>query len=293
VLLVEDNEDLVYNLKITLEFNEYEVLTAKNGLEAIEILQRQKDLPHLIVSDIMMPQMDGYDFFKTVSENPLWNLIPFIFLTALTSSKEIRFGKMLGVDDYILKPFKEDDLLASIAGKIARSQKVNSINRKLKELLSSFEIDTSSSVEIEAKSSVVLVHMSWNDKQGPLLKEYYPQKIDFSVPIETIGFQLFTGATSIYGQTKIYDAQGFLLNIENIQSQGYIFFDSIPDPKSRGKQRPFMLGVISSKINYFQSLKIKELMREISTKIKSKAAWDLKIYWEKIAKLLLTPIIRI
>ena len=125
VLLVEDNVDLLYNLRITLEFNEYEVLTAKNGLEAIELLQRQKDLPHLIVSDIMMPQMDGYDFFKTVSENPLWSSIPFIFLTALTSSKEIRFGKMLGVDDYILKPFKEDDLLASIAGKIARSQKVN------------------------------------------------------------------------------------------------------------------------------------------------------------------------
>jgi CheY-like chemotaxis protein len=293
LLIVEDNLDVLYNLKLTLEFNGYEVVTAENGLHAIEILSKlaPQALPNLIISDIMMPEMNGYDFFKKVSENLLWNSIPFIFLTAKTSPQDIRFGKMLGVDDYLVKPFKEEDLLASIAGKIARSQKIESINKKVEELFSNLKIDTTPSISESEKSSVILLYCLWDDRLGPTLKRHYPKDANFSLPLESVAYQLFNGVASIYGQTKMREAQGVLLNIENIKSQGYTYFDAIDDERARGLQRPFMVGVIAPRINYFESLRIKEILSEITLLIKKDKEWDPERYWNKISKILSTPLV--
>jgi len=111
-----------------LQHNECRVLTAENGIDALEKLKGVDELPDLIVSDIMMPKMDGYDFFKTLSESAVYCNIPFIFLTALDSPEDIRLGKMIGADDYLTKPINEDDLLATIAGKILRNKKNKRIN---------------------------------------------------------------------------------------------------------------------------------------------------------------------
>ena len=70
ILIVEDNDDILLNIKLTLEFNDYEVITANNGKKGLKVLSEQKKLPEIIVSDIMMPEMDGYDFFQAVSDNP-------------------------------------------------------------------------------------------------------------------------------------------------------------------------------------------------------------------------------
>lgn len=293
LLIVEDNLDVLYNLKLTLEFNGYEVITAENGIKAIEILSNLNtpNLPNLIISDIMMPEMNGYDFFKRVSENLVWNSIPFIFLTAKTSPQDIRFGKMLGVDDYLVKPFKEEDLLASIAGKISRSQKIESINKKVEELFSNLKINTTPSISESEKSSVVLIYCLWDDRLGPTLKQYYPKEINFPVSIESIAYQLFNGVASIYGQTRMREAQGVLLNIENIKSQGFTYFDAIDDERARGLQRPFMVGVIAPRINYFESLRIKEILSEITPLIKRGKDWNPEKYWNKISKILSTPLV--
>jgi len=283
--VVEDNPDVLYNLKLTLEFNGYEVITAENGVKAIEILSELEKLPDLIISDIMMPEMDGYDFFKQVSENLLWNSIPFIFLTAKTSPEDVRFGKMLGVDDYIRKPFSEEDLLASISGKITRTQKTVSINRKVEELFSNLQISTPSISEDE-KSSVVLLYVTWDDKLGPILQQYYPKNPQLPVSIENVSFQLFNGVASIYGQTKMQEAQGLLLNIENIKRQGYTYFDAIEDESARGMQRPFMLGVIAPRINYFDSLQIKGILKDLTLLIKKGKDWNPEKFWNKISQTL-------
>ncbi len=289
MLVVEDNQDVLYNLKLTLEFNNYEVITAENGLDALETLSKLERLPDLIISDILMPKMDGYDFFKAVSENSLWASIVFIFLTARTSPKDVRFGKMLGVDDYIAKPFKEEDLLASIAGKIARNRNSKSINEKIKELF--LKIESKPSIIDKEKSSIVLIKMSWDDKLGPMLEEHYPPELQFPLSIEMIGYQLFNGVVSIYGHSKINEAQGLLLTIENIQSHGYIFFDSIEDKKSRAGERPIMVGIIAPKINYFESLKIREIFKDLVPKIKQGLNWDIRVYWEKVSEVLTTPVV--
>ena len=117
---------------MALEFNNYSVLTATNGKDALNILSESQRLPDLIISDIMMPEIDGYELFKTISTHPLWATIPFIFLSARASPEDVRLGKILGADDYLTKPFNEDDLLAVISGKLTRIKQQNSIRNLIK-----------------------------------------------------------------------------------------------------------------------------------------------------------------
>ena len=287
IFIVEDNEDVLYNLKMTLEFNEYEVITANDGTDALETLPKLKRTPDIILSDIMMPKMNGYDFFQAVSENIEWNRIPFIFLTARTSPDDIRFGKMLGVDDYLLKPFKEADLLATIAGKIARAKKIHNINKKLEQSLADLPEQKSLPREICIdESSIILIYMVWDDKHGPKLSKYYPRSATPPYSMDKIGFQLFNSVASIYGQDQIHEAQGILLNIQNIDEQGYIFFDSKVDSSARGMERPIMVGVIAPRITYFASLKIREVFRTITSIVKEEKSWEIKDYWQQIYDIL-------
>ncbi len=289
ILCVDDNEDILLNLRLTLEFNDYEVITGKNGIEGIIILSELGRLPDIIISDIMMPEMNGYDFFKKVSENSKWNRIPFLFLTARTSPTDVRFGKMLGVDDYLTKPFKKEDLMAIIAGKLARRRKTEEVSEKVEEVLSSLKIDEKPSISIEEKFLVNLLLVFWDDKTGPRVLNYYPKDIKLPFSVDKIGVQLYNSIVSIYGQGKVAEAQGILLNIKNIERDGFIYFDSYPDSSIRGGEQQYMLGVIAPKINYFESLKIGERFKHISSHIKLKEDWDFKSHWEEIANLLSTP----
>lgn len=166
----------------------------------------------------------------------------------------------------------------------------NPINNNVGELASSLNIDVKPSIIEEEKEKVVLLIMNWDDKRGPTLETYFPTKTD-PESIESIGFQLFHSVASIYGQYKIHKAQGILLNVENIQMQGYIFFDAIADPEVRGGERPFMMSVIAPKINYFESIRIREIFKIITQKIKKGLDWDIKNYWEKILHILSTSVL--
>lgn len=118
ILVVEDDLALLEGIRELLELTEYKVLTAMNGREGLEVLEKQR--PDLIVSDIMMPEMDGYQFHEKVNERPELSTIPFIFLTARGEKSDIRRGKELGADDYITKPFDDEDLLVTVRAKLNR-----------------------------------------------------------------------------------------------------------------------------------------------------------------------------
>jgi len=118
ILVVEDNPDMTAALKLALEMEGYQVLTAANGLEALQILERMT--PDLILADIMMPRMDGYELYQTTHQEERWLSIPFIFLTAKTDKKDIRLGKEMGADDYLVKPVEKEDLIAAVRGKLKR-----------------------------------------------------------------------------------------------------------------------------------------------------------------------------
>jgi signal transduction histidine kinase len=121
LLVVEDEPNLLSGIRDILELDGYHVLTAQNGREALEVLDGLgENTPNLIVSDIMMPYIDGLQLLREVRKNADWVMIPFIFLTAKGSKQDMQQGKMLGVDDYLVKPFDADDLLVAVESRLER-----------------------------------------------------------------------------------------------------------------------------------------------------------------------------
>ena len=111
ILIVEDNEDLrSYICKIVKD--KYQVLEASNGREGLEIAVNQ--VPDLIVSDVMMPEMDGFELSKKLKNDQRTSHIPIILLTALSSKENKLSGLKLGVDEYLAKPFDEEELIVRI-----------------------------------------------------------------------------------------------------------------------------------------------------------------------------------
>jgi CheY-like chemotaxis protein len=112
ILVVDDNNDIRENTAEILSLAGYEVSMAENGKRGVELALKQ--LPDLIVCDIMMPELDGYGVLHLLKKNPSTENIPFIFLTAKTERTDFRKGMELGADDYITKPFDDLELLRAV-----------------------------------------------------------------------------------------------------------------------------------------------------------------------------------
>lgn len=123
ILVVEDHRPLLMAVCEILESEGYDVLTAMDGVEALERMERSR--PDLIVADIMMPRMDGYALYKTVRARPEWLAIPFIFLTARAEREDILKGKELGAEDYITKPFDPQDLVVTVRSRLRRAKDIH------------------------------------------------------------------------------------------------------------------------------------------------------------------------
>ncbi len=122
VLVAEDERYLLEGLRDLLEIIESDykikVLTANDGQEALDILSRHE--PDLIISDIMMPRMDGYEFLRRVRENAAWVHIPFMFLTAKGEREDILRGRRSGVEEYITKPYDSNELFHLVVTQLDR-----------------------------------------------------------------------------------------------------------------------------------------------------------------------------
>ena len=131
LLVVEDEPNLLLGIRDILILEHYEVVTASNGKKALEVLQEFGDdeLPDLILSDIMMPFMNGIELLQEVRKRVEWVTIPFIFLTAKGEKDDVKMGKMVGVDDYLIKPFDADELLVAVEAKLRRIRAINDVHR--------------------------------------------------------------------------------------------------------------------------------------------------------------------
>lgn len=118
ILLIEDDTILRETTAELLELSNYEVRTASDGMKGVEVAKAYQ--PDVIVCDIMMPELDGYGVLKTLTEEPGTQGIPFIFLTAKTERKDVRKGMELGADDYLTKPFEEQELIGAIESRLAK-----------------------------------------------------------------------------------------------------------------------------------------------------------------------------
>ena len=113
-MVVDDEEDQLFTIKKTLEYaeKEYEVITLNNGNNCLQYL-KNNEKPDLILLDIMMPEMTGWELYDKIKENDDWRNIPVVFLTARTDETAEKAGKFFG-EDYIEKPFDSEDLIKRI-----------------------------------------------------------------------------------------------------------------------------------------------------------------------------------
>ncbi|NOQ74942.1 MAG: response regulator [Crocinitomix sp.] len=118
ILLIEDNHEMLENIEEILELADYDVVTAENGKKGVPLIK--KELPDLILCDIMMPELDGYGVLDAISRDPLTAAIPFIFLTAKSGKEDFRKGMNLGADDYLTKPFDDRQLLDTVERRIKK-----------------------------------------------------------------------------------------------------------------------------------------------------------------------------
>lgn len=118
ILIIEDNKDVRENTADLLELAGYETATAANGKLGVEIAE--KLLPEVILCDIMMPELDGFEVLEVLTKNNKTASIPFIFLTAKTEKTDMRKGMNLGADDYLTKPFSEMELLEAIESRLKK-----------------------------------------------------------------------------------------------------------------------------------------------------------------------------
>jgi putative two-component system response regulator len=122
ILIVEDHDILREGLQILLETEGFKVLSAPHGLAALELMETTT--PNLILSDITMPEMDGFEFYQAVRSRPEWVTIPFIFLTARGERDDIFASKKLGIEDYLVKPVDRQELITTVRSRLDRSQQL-------------------------------------------------------------------------------------------------------------------------------------------------------------------------
>ncbi len=118
ILVIEDDRQIRINIVEVLSYQDYTLFEAENGLVGVQVAK--ECLPDLIICDINMPEMDGYEVLQALRDESQTATIPFIFLTAQTDKLSMRHGMDLGADDYLTKPFSLDELLAAIKARFEK-----------------------------------------------------------------------------------------------------------------------------------------------------------------------------
>ncbi len=133
ILVIEDETAIRENILELLEAQDFEAIGAENGRIGVQIATEQ--VPDLIVCDVMMPELDGYEVLEALRTNPLTVTIPFIFLTAKADKSDTRKGMELGADDYLTKPCRATELLRAVESRLEKQAAVDrQAQKKLDEL---------------------------------------------------------------------------------------------------------------------------------------------------------------
>lgn len=286
VFLVEDDEALVNNLKIFLEMNQIKLISAFNGKEGLVTLSKSESLPDIIISDILMPEMDGYDFYMKVAEKSEWSRIPFFFLSGKAEPDDVRFGKMLGASDYITKPFKAKELLKRIKNTIEKSREIaqNSkiIEEELKEIL---KFEEPSLKKNRRADFFYIFYLTWSDETGPVLKEHYPKNEIISLNLKELTSQLYSTLIKIYKFEGLSRSNQFAIRVVRDLVDANALVDKLGSGSSESHEDSFMLCAITPNSHYLQSRVIRDILSKIAEEIKANKTWDIKHYWEELIEI--------
>ncbi len=122
ILLVEDDASLLEVMRCLLEAEGYDVYPAINGKQALNLFVSSR--PNLVVSDIMMPEMNGYELLESVRDMPEGITVPFLFLSARTERSDVDRARSMGVDDYLFKPFEASELINAVHARLERRRMI-------------------------------------------------------------------------------------------------------------------------------------------------------------------------
>lgn len=175
ILVVEDDPMLRTQISEILNFEGYTISLASNGLEGIN--KAFELLPDLILSDISMPDCNGFEFLEQLQSNQKTSVIPFLFLTANSDLESVKTGKLLGADDYLLKPFDQEELLLSVKNRLNKSVRTKTIAKKeASQQLEQVRYTVSASMPHEFRtplSSILGISELLRDRA----KQYKPSKV--------------------------------------------------------------------------------------------------------------------
>lgn len=225
ILVIEDESAVRDNIAEILELAQYEVITAVDGVKGLELIRQQT--PDLIICDVMMPQMDGFEVLETLQSDPDLAAIPLILLTAMADLQNLREGMDLGADDYLTKPFDLNELLISVSSRLRKRNFINqqiekekihvkSLNNLVKtQIKTVYEIEKSLTIKDKFIAKLIEKHQGLivelentlaNLRQHPQSSEYG----NLLIPLET----------HLQQQKKLFDeaiAIQQLLNQSNVE----------------------------------------------------------------------------
>ncbi len=275
VMIIEDDIKSSEVLEQILILNNYRVISAKNGNKGIQYFDMGNDIPDIILCDIMMPEMNGYDFYIKISKDYNLSKIPFFFLSAKSRIEDVRFGKMLGADDYISKPYDFDSLLKKIKKKLKEIEVIKS---------TSSSIQTNILNELKKKiypfSSKIdylyLYYLVWDQNKISIIEKYYPDNKIPSLRLNEFLVELFHSIVKIY-DVKNLDHKEFIFRFDH---GSFEFFSLLNKNISKdGTIKTYMLTAIAPSFHYLQSEKIKKILQKLSEKIKNKLKIYIKEEW--------------
>lgn len=163
LLLIDDDPNLILLVKDYLEFRGFEVLTAENGQEALEILEQET--PDMIICDVMMPEMDGYAFVEKVRENNRTSWIPVMFLSAKGQSQDRVKGLGTGADVYLVKPFEPEELVAQVESSLKQAQRLIDHSSRSSQLAPTIHVDASVELTPTETKVVQLVSQGLSNRE--------------------------------------------------------------------------------------------------------------------------------
>ena len=287
ILFVEDIDSILFNLILLLELNEYTVLSAKDGKQALEVLTNSLKRPNIIISDIIMPNMDGYEFLQKVSENTNWNMIPFIFLSAKASPDDIKLGKYLGADDYLTKPIDEELLLKLIKNKIHKSRNLElelekSINSKVLTKMKNFFVINKNS---RPNERIYLFIVESENLNEPRITEKLTGKTEIDSTLDSVIIELFKDSTSLFNSKKLAFPESMTFKITALDLTALFLFEKV-ELSSIQKILMIMIGILASSISYYDIIRLKNTVQSLFSEIKNEETLDILFYYEQIQSIL-------
>lgn len=197
ILVVEDEDDIRASIVDILEIQNFDIMATSNGKEALDIINRFH--PDLILSDINMPVMGGFEMLEALRKNPNTHAIPCIFLTAKIRREDFRHGMSIGADDYLTKPFTGQELISAVNTRLERYKILQSdINNQITELQLLRQMDQELSERLEpnwvidmifdwalrqSNASNAFLFLREDDTEQPIVRYIYGEPNDITIKV--------------------------------------------------------------------------------------------------------------